>query len=280
MKAAFFTHGRGMFAYTAGRLCSSRPQYDITAGSGNGAVLATFAICQEYGMLHDFISMTKNEKFYGKHPLEHISNSMLALITSYFKRKSVRKSVIRTFMPYFEKELAPLYYKMMTDEKSMYLSIYNSTKHVVETKRIPNDIAQDRFAKYLMASISHPLLFSGISIGNYEYRSAATVEPMSIQRLMDLGVTDIDIYTNLPDGSLDNDYSGSAYYSLQLLDDNSRYLQLKELRHFLRKYADDSSIRYRIFFIPIRMIDPSLLDVNKYFDKGYIASDLLCIYKG
>lgn len=277
MKAAIFSHGRGSFAYTAGRLCSTTPKYDITIGSGNGAILATFAVCSEYNMLHDFILNTKGEKFYNRYVANN--KNVIEMIKSIIKNKQIKRSVISTFMPYFRDKLGPMYYKMMTSEKSMYLTIYNSTRRVVEIKEIPGGISSDRFAKFLFASSAHPLIFSNTKIGNSSYRSAVGVEPLPISKFLNMGITELDIYTNLPFGSLDGDPSKSPYFTLQVLDDNARYLQLKELRSFIMQ-AEQHKINYRMFFLPIGLNDLDPDDINKYFDKGYTSADVLNVYKG
>lgn len=270
-----------MLAYTAGRLCSVRPEYDITAGSGNGALLAAFAASGEYDMLHDFIIKTKDEKFYHKSSLYPAGEaSIWKLLLTYLKKQSLKRSVVSTLAPYLEREVSPFYYKYMTENKAVYISIYNTTKHTLELKMIPDDIPHERFSKFLLASISHPLIFSNVKIGKGEYRSAATVEPLPLAKILDMGITEIDIYTNLPNGCLDVEPQELAFYSHQLLDENSRYLQLKELRNFLSRVADNRSIRYRIFFMPIGLSDSDEIVVNKYFDKGYTASDILCTFRG
>lgn len=281
MRAAVFAHGRGMLAYTAGRLCSAVPEYDITAGSGNGALLAAFAAAGEYDMLHDFIVKTKDETFYNKSQLHPVGDaSIWKLFTSYIKKKSLKRSVFGMLSPYLDKEVSPFYYKYMTENKSLFISIYNTSKHAVELKKIPDDIPHERFSKFLLASVSHPLVFSNFKIGKNAYRSAATVEPLPLTKIIDMGITEIDIYTNLPNGCLDMEPNETAFYAHQLLDENSRYLQLKELRNFLFRVADNKAVRYRIFFMPIGMSDSDEIPVNKYFDKGYTASDILCTFRG
>lgn len=280
MKAAIFAHGRGMFAYTSGRLCSMRSTYDITAGSGNGALLAAFAASEEYDMLHDFVIKTKNEKFYNKSLLHPVGDSSVwKLLIAYLKKKSFKRSVLGTLAPYLEKEISPFYYKYMTENKSLFISIYNLSKHIIELKKIPHSIPYERFSKFLLASVSHPLIFNNVQIGNNIYRSAATIEPLPLSKIMDMGIiSEVDIFTNLPNGCLESKSESSPFYSSQLLDENSRYLQLKELQNFIIK-ADVDKIKYRIFFIPAGLNDVEEVDVNKYFDEGYIASDFLCTLK-
>lgn len=281
MRAAVFAHGRGMLAYTAGRLCSFTPEYDITFGSGNGALLAAFAASGEYDMLHDFIVRTKDEKFYDKSALYPTGEvSIWTLLLSYIRKRSTKRSVMSALAPYLEREISPFYYKYMTENKSVYISIYNATKHALELKMVPDDIPHERFSKFLLASISHPLIFSNIKIGKNEYRSAATIEPLPLSKIVDMGISKIDIYTNLPNGCLDAEPQELMPYSNQLLDENSRYLQLKELRNFLGRIADNRVLKYRIFFMPIGINDSDGIMVNKYFDKGYTASDISCTFEG
>jgi len=274
MKAAIFAHGRGSFAFTAGRLCSSLPSYDITIGSGNGAMLAAFAVNNDYDMLHNFIFNTVGESFYDK-SITNRDASLIGLFKSIIRKKLIRASINRTLVPYFKQHMAPIYYKIMTLDKRMYVVIYNASKFNVEVKEIPRDVAQGNFVKFLLTSIMHPVIFPNHKIGSKFYRSAASVEPLPIMRFMDLGIKNIDIYTNLPHNM---DMKELSHTSPRFLDDNSKYLQAKELYQFMI-HAEKHNIRYRIFYMPPNMMDLDAEDTNKYFNIGYTASDILFIQK-
>lgn len=196
-RALVFSGGGAKGAWSGGvveyLIKEQKLKWDIVIGTSTGSLLSPLSSIGEIDRLKTAYTSVTNKSIFNVEPFNKKGNIKLfnALWRVLNKKTSLGEG----------KNLKKLIKKIITEEdfnkirkenKEVITVVSNMTKFQSEYKSTKTE-TWDSFCEWLLVSSSVPLLFEVVNNDGCEYLDGGVLEPVPIQKAIDLGATEIDV---------------------------------------------------------------------------------------
>jgi predicted patatin/cPLA2 family phospholipase len=168
-------------------------EWDIVIGTSTGSLLSLLSSIGEVDRLKEEYTSVNNDTIFNKKPFNNkgklrILNAIWRIITgknSLGEARNLRKRL--------EKVVTLDDYKKARElGKNVLVTVSNMTNNQVEYKSELEEEYED-FCDWMLASASVPALFEVVNKNGSEYLDGGVLEPVPLQKAIDLGATEIDV---------------------------------------------------------------------------------------
>jgi len=277
-KAAIFSGGGSMGAFTVGRLKKLNKNYDTVIGCSTGSLIATLAILGEWDRLEKAYTSVTQEKIFNVNPFNKEGN--IKLFHSLWRILSGHKTLGET------KNLKKLiqenftvhdYHKILKLNKNIIVTVCNleNVNNSVEYKSI-RDYDYEEFVNYIWASCNVPLVTSLLETKNGTFVDGGVAEVSPIQKIFKLGETpeEIDCFTHILENNEEKKDKVKNIFNLSgRLINILRNEIIKDDILVGQQLAKINNTKLNIYYLPYKLTNNSLIfdkkEMTEWVKKGY-----------
>lgn len=182
-RVAIISGGGSWGAYTAGRMCSVRKDYDIVIGCSTGSLMAPLVAMGKYDLLKEAYTSVTGKDIFNVNPINTKGkiNPFVVIWRLLTCRKTLgeTKALRNTIKKYFT---IHDYETLRNSDKEVIITVTNLSSRITRTeyKRL-KDYSYDDFVDFMWASASIPMVSSLVTKDGNIYCDGGTTEAVPLR---------------------------------------------------------------------------------------------------